>query len=175
MSQGTVLIVEDEAALAEAVEETLLLSNFKSVIAHNAEEALEKIKRYNIQLVISDINMPGLSGHELLKQIKRYQSDIPVLLMTAFSNIEGAVQAMRDGAADYIAKPFEPQYLVERVQHFIDKKIHDETHPIAEDPSTKKLFSLAKKCSSNGCIGDGDRRKWHGKRSFSPFYSSSFI
>ncbi|ALA26143.1 Fis family transcriptional regulator [Piscirickettsia salmonis] len=148
MSQGVVLIVEDEAALAEAIKETLALANLPSVIANHAEEALEKIKRHNILIVISDINMPGISGHELLKQIKRYQSDIPVLLMTAFSNIESAVQAMRDGAADYIAKPFEPEYLVECVQNFINKKIYDEKNPIAEDLNTKKLFSLAKKVAA---------------------------
>ena len=110
-----VLLVEDDRALREALADTLLLAGHDFRAVSCAEEALEAVAAEPFSLVISDVNMPGMDGHQLLALLRTRQPQLPVLLMTAHGAVERAVDAMRQGAADYLVKPFEPKALLDLV------------------------------------------------------------
>lgn len=140
----TVLIVEDDPSLREALQDTLTLENMNAVTEKCAEDALLFLQRdSNVDLIISDVNMGVMSGHDLLRQIKRDYPHIPVLLITAYASISESVQAMKEGAVDYLVKPFEPDVLVETARKVMGTHGSFSSEPIAEAPSSRKLLQLA--------------------------------
>ena len=116
MIQARVLIVEDDHGLREAIVDTLLLAGYVCLEADSGEAALLELNRQSVDMVISDIQMGGMDGHTLLSNIRQKYPQTPVLLMTAYANIDGAVRAMREGAIDYLAKPFHLAELEARVR-----------------------------------------------------------
>jgi two-component system response regulator FlrC len=139
-----VLVVEDDYSLREALEDTLSLANFNVVTAKHAEQAIELLsKEKDILMVVTDINMGELSGHDLLKHITVHHSHIPVLLMTAYGSVRDSVDAIHNGAVDYLVKPFEPKELVDIVHRQLGSAVVNENDmPIAEDEYSKKLLQL---------------------------------
>ena len=107
MKKSRVLVVEDDATLREALCDTLEFAGFSVLAADDGKQALERLRRERVGLVVSDVQMAAMDGHTLLRQIKSHWPELPVVLMTAYGSIERAVEAMRDGAADYLVKPFE--------------------------------------------------------------------
>jgi DNA-binding NtrC family response regulator len=101
-----ILIVDDEVEMRIAMSETLKHCGYPVEISHNAIDALNKFKKGEYSMVITDMTMPKRSGLELLKDVKAIKADIPVLMVTAYGTIETAVEAMKHGAFDYILKPF---------------------------------------------------------------------
>ncbi|MGH8355753.1 MAG: response regulator, partial [Pseudomonas sp.] len=110
-----VLLVEDDRALREALADTLALGGHAYRAVDCAEAALVALAEEPFGLVVSDVNMPGMDGHQLLGLVRSRYPQLPVLLMTAYGAVERAVEAMRQGAADYLVKPFEPKALLELV------------------------------------------------------------
>ncbi|KKK08156.1 Fis family transcriptional regulator, partial [Pseudomonas putida SJ3] len=92
-----VLLVEDDRVLRQALGDTLEIGGFAYQAVGSAEEALEAVLDDAFSLVVSDVNMPGMDGHQLLSQLRRQQPQLPVLLMTAHAAVERAVEAMRQG------------------------------------------------------------------------------
>ncbi|CRM79452.1 sigma-54 dependent transcriptional regulator [Pseudomonas sp. 25 R 14] len=142
-----VLLVEDDRALREALADTLLLAGHDYRAVGSAEEALEAVEQESFSLVVSDVNMPGMDGHQLLGLLRARQPQLPVLLMTAHGAVERAVDAMRQGAADYLVKPFEPKALIELVARHALGVIGaaDGEGPIAFEPASTQLLELAAK------------------------------
>ncbi|WP_112196372.1 sigma-54 dependent transcriptional regulator [Pseudomonas sp. LG1E9] len=140
-----VLLVEDDRALREALADTLLLAGHDYRAVGSAEEALEAVEHETFSLVVSDVNMPGMDGHQLLALLRARQPQLPVLLMTAHGAVERAVDAMRQGAADYLVKPFEPKALIELVaRHALGVIPASEGDgPIAFEPASAQLLELA--------------------------------
>ncbi|KQM51579.1 MULTISPECIES: sigma-54-dependent transcriptional regulator [Pseudomonas] len=140
-----VLLVEDDRALREALADTLLLAGHDYRAVGSAEEALEAVEQESFSLVVSDVNMPGMDGHQLLGLLRARQPQLPVLLMTAHGAVERAVDAMRQGAADYLVKPFEPKALIELVaRHALGVISNAEGEgPIAFEPASAQLLELA--------------------------------
>ena len=101
-----ILIVDDEVEMRIAMSETLKHSGYPVEISHNAIDALNKFKKNDYSMVITDMTMPKRSGIELLKDIRKVNDALPVLMVTAYGTIETAVEAMKMGAFDYILKPF---------------------------------------------------------------------
>jgi len=101
--------------------------------------------------VVSDVNMPGMDGHQLLAQIRSRYPQLPVLLMTAFGAVERAVDAIRQGAADYLVKPFEPRTLLELVaRHALGKlTAGDRDGPVAVEPASVQLLELASRVAQS--------------------------
>jgi two-component system response regulator FlrC len=145
----TVLVVEDDDSLRDALIDTFELQSDMNVVAANsAEEAIARLNEVNVDLVVSDVQMPGLSGYELLKNIHQSAPEIPVILMTAYGNIHDAVIAMQNGASDYITKPFEPQLLISKVERYLPSFNHETVNPIVQDESSRKLLAMAKKVAT---------------------------
>ncbi|KAB0511471.1 sigma-54-dependent transcriptional regulator [Pseudomonas extremorientalis] len=140
-----VLLVEDDRALREALADTLLLAGHDYRAVGSAEDALEAVEQESFSLVVSDVNMPGMDGHQLLGVLRARQPQLPVLLMTAHGAVERAVDAMRQGAADYLVKPFEPKALIELVaRHALGVvPATDGEGPIAFEPASAQLLELA--------------------------------
>jgi len=143
--QTTLLIVEDDAGLRDALCDTLLLANYKVIAAESAEAAMVELGRQHIDLVISDIQMEGMNGLSLLKNIKAKDKGMPVILMTAFAKIDDAVQAMRDGAIDYLSKPFAPEVLINLVERYAPAQQVESTKPVVADETSLQLLQLARK------------------------------
>ena len=149
MSQTRVMIVEDDAGLREALVDTLLLGDYQVVEADSAESAMILLNQTSVDIVVSDVHMGDTNGLTLLRNIKQKLPNLPVLLMTAFAKIDDAVQAMRDGATDYLAKPFAPEVLLNLVNRYAPSKKVVSTQPIVGDVSSKKLLELAQKVAAS--------------------------
>ncbi|WP_417513804.1 sigma-54-dependent transcriptional regulator [Marinobacter sp.] len=150
MAKAQILIVEDDRDLREALVTTLELAKFRVREASNAHEALARLAEAPVDMVVSDVNMPGLSGHELLGEVQRLYPGLPMMLITAYGQISHAVSAMQSGAVDYLVKPFEPKVLVDAVSKIVGgsrQKSGDE--PVAEDPASKRIFQLAAKVAGS--------------------------
>ncbi|WP_319535232.1 sigma-54 dependent transcriptional regulator [uncultured Vibrio sp.] len=143
MAQSKVLIVEDDEGLREALVDTLALAGYEWLEAGCAEEALVKLKSNTVDIVVSDVQMAGMGGLALLKSIKQNWPNLPVLLMTAYANIEDAVSAMKDGAIDYMAKPFAPEVLLNMVSRYAPIKSDDSGDAVVADEKSLRLLALA--------------------------------
>ena len=145
MSGIKVLLVEDDRSLRQALGDTLELGGFTYCAVGSAEEALDAASKETFSLVVSDVNMPGMDGHQLLARLRATQPQLPVLLMTAHAAVERAVDAMRQGAADYLVKPFEPRALLELVaRHALGAASGaDAEGPVACEPASAQLLELA--------------------------------
>ena len=149
MSKSQILVVDDDSRLREAIIDTLVISGYECREASGGNEALDLLSRINVDMVISDIQMDGMDGHTLLNSIHEKYPNIPVLLMTAYANIDGAVRAMKDGAVDYLAKPFAPEVLLNQVNRYIPISKDDSRDPVYGDPKTKELLSLAQRVAKS--------------------------
>lgn len=145
MNKTHILIVEDDAGLREALSDTLELGGYSVIAAEDAEMALVMLNQHQVDLVVSDIQMGEMSGLSLLRSVKARYPQLPVLLMTAFATINDAVQAMRDGATDYLSKPFAPQVLLNLVGRYAPAQKVVSRTPVVGDPSSEALLALAAK------------------------------
>lgn len=144
MNQSKVLIVEDDEGLREALVDTLSLAGYRWLEADSAEQALVLLKTESVDIVVSDVQMAGMDGLLLLRNIKRNYPKIPVLMMTAYANIQDAVSAMKEGAIDYMAKPFAPEVLINMISRYAPVKTEN-TDLIVADAKSLALISLAEK------------------------------
>ncbi len=145
-----ILVVEDDEALREALVDTLDMGGYNVLEADNGRSALDHLSQdefKEIDIVISDVQMPKMDGHQLLKQIKRHY-DIPVLLMTAYGTIGKAIEAMKDGAVDYLVKPFEAEVLVSVVSRYAGKSV-DDHQMIAQSASMQKIAQLSRRVAAS--------------------------
>src|SRR5574340_1716055 len=110
-----ILLVDDQRSLRRSLALMLESAGFHTAEAADGEEALAKLQRETFDLVVTDLRMEGMSGIDLLKEIKRLRPGMPVIVITAYGSIESAVQAMRLGAFDYLSKPFSESDIVEKI------------------------------------------------------------
>jgi two-component system response regulator FlrC len=111
-----VLVVEDDPSLREAIGDTLELAGRSYVSVDGGEAALKALGEQAFSIVVSDVRMMPMDGIALLKEIRVRLPHLPVVLMTAYAEVEKAVDAMRSGACDFLLKPFEPKALLAHQQ-----------------------------------------------------------
>lgn len=141
-----ILLVEDDPDLREALIDTLELANVTVASAEDGESAILMLKENSYDLVVTDVNMPGIDGHELLDYIKKHHVALPVILMTAFAEVNKAVDAMRRGAVDYLMKPFEPEMLIAAVDKYtFSSQAASEGDTVAVSASSHGLLQLARR------------------------------
>ncbi|MFY8272900.1 sigma-54-dependent transcriptional regulator [Pseudoalteromonas sp. SSDWG2] len=144
-----VLVVEDDPGLREALTDTLSLAGVACIAAKSGEDAIMMLKEHDVSLVVSDVQMPGINGIELLKSIKLNYPDLPVLMMTAYATIDDAVEAMRMGAIDYMAKPFAPEVLLNLVSRYLPAEAPAHKGPVVADAKSLALLDLANKVADS--------------------------
>lgn len=127
-----ILVVDDEPNICLILQAALERAGFAVSTTHSAEDAVKLISEQPYELIVSDVMMPGMTGVELLKHLNETSQNIPVLLMTAYGTIQGAVDAMRLGAVDYLTKPIDLEHLKKSVNFWI------KTSQKTQKPSTKK-------------------------------------
>ncbi|MCE9680015.1 sigma-54 dependent transcriptional regulator [Shewanella sp. AS1] len=148
MADVSILLVEDDNALREALVDTLMLAQYQCVDVGSAEEAIIALKSQRFDMVISDVQMEGIGGLGLLNFLQQNNSQIPLLLMTAFATIDNAVNAIKLGAVDYLAKPFAPEVLLNQVSRYL-KPALVENQPVVADEKSLALLDLAQKVANS--------------------------
>jgi len=139
----SILVVEDDAPLREALCDTLRLAGYRALGAASADEALAMLADEDVALVFSDVQMAGTDGHALLRAVKARWPDLPVVLVTAYGSVGRAVAAMRDGASDYLLKPFEAETLLELTARLARPRAAGGDQPVAVDPASRAVTELA--------------------------------
>lgn len=131
----SILLVEDDITFSEMLKQFLVRHTYKVDIAFNLEKATLKLKSESFDLVFTDLRLPDGDGISLLKTIRSQYPRIPVVLMTSYAEVSTAVQAMKQGAFDYISKPFNPDEVLEVIHNALEDISLDEVQP----PNSKPL------------------------------------
>ncbi|MEI6206693.1 MAG: sigma-54 dependent transcriptional regulator [Desulfuromonadales bacterium] len=122
MENVRILIVDDEAVIRDGLKRVLERESFAVETCSSGFHAIEILQKREFDLIITDLKMPGMSGIEVLKSVRTLQPDIPVILITGYASIDTAVEAMKNGASDYISKPFAPDLLMEKVRNALSQR-----------------------------------------------------
>src|SRR3989338_2568438 len=140
MSKPNIFVVDDEPDMVKGL--VLVLREIGEVgTAPTAEEALEYIKRNPVDVVVTDVRMPGIGGISLLEKIKEFRPRIEVIVLTAYGSIESAIDAMKKGAYHYVTKPFNNDELLIVVQRALqDKRLHEELEYLREKVNKAHVF-----------------------------------
>jgi DNA-binding NtrC family response regulator len=134
----SILIVDDEESVRESLYSWFIEDGYHVECAENARKALTLLESDQFDIVLADIKMPGMDGLEMLKRIKVHKKDTIVIVMTAFATVDTAVKALKDGAFDYITKPFDPDDL----SHLIRNATKQITLADENETLKKKVISL---------------------------------
>ena len=140
-SAMNILVVEDDEALRDALLITLEAAGYQVSGADGGPEALLLLEREAFHMVISDLRMAPMDGLQLLNEIRTKKPGLPVLLMTAFGDVDKAVAAMRGGACDFMLKPFEPKALLDQIERYAIPPVAEGV--VAADPRTREVLLLA--------------------------------
>src|SRR4030042_1445108 len=119
-----ILIVDDDRSIRFALKELLIKNEFKVFESGSGEDALNEIKNSFIQIVLVDYQLPGMNGFDLLKKIKTEYEHIEIIFITAYGNENIAINAIKNGAFDYVAKPFDNDELLNRINNLKEKIIN---------------------------------------------------
>ncbi len=162
LSQDKILIVDDDPSLREFLEIFFLNEGYGVLCASDGTEALEILKKENVALVLTDMKMPEMDGLQLLRAIKEEHPGLPVIMITAFASLESAVEAMNEGAWDYLPKPFQLEEVREVVEKALSSanateglesdpvtKIHRLDQMVAKSPAMLKVFQLISRAASS--------------------------
>src|SRR5499426_1609201 len=130
---STILIVEDEPKMRRLLEISLGEEGHTVHTAQDAETGLKWFQREAIDLILTDLNLPGMNGLEFLQEAKRWNASVPVVVMTAYGTVETAVEAMKTGASDYVLKPFSMAEMRLVINKELDvQRVRDENRSLKE-------------------------------------------
>lgn len=138
-----ILVVEDDPSLREAICDTLELAGRPVVAVEGGAQALLALGRQAFAIVVSDVRMVPMDGIVLLKEIRVRHPHLPVVLMTAYAEVDKAVDAMRSGACDFLLKPFDPQALLAQIKKYELPETGETAGVVAIDAASCKLFAVA--------------------------------
>ncbi|PLY10597.1 MAG: Fis family transcriptional regulator, partial [Desulfuromonas sp.] len=116
------MIIDDEKVIREGLRRILEAEDHTTELCASGSAAMDRIQNIDVDLIITDLKMPGMSGIDVLKSIRILQPDIPVIMITGYSTVDTAVDAMKHGAADYITKPFTPENILKFVKRAFEQK-----------------------------------------------------
>lgn len=116
-----ILIVDDSPATLELLQRNLLSSGYRVLMASNVAEAIKAIENTHVDLVITDLKMPGLSGVHLVRHVRENFSDMEVMIITGYPSVKGAIEAVKTGAEEYLVKPFTDEELLSAVEGALRK------------------------------------------------------
>ena len=121
---STILVVDDKADMLETIQDYLQDSDYRVLTAPSGEEALDLMSQEKVDTVVTDLRMGGMGGLELVKRVKETDSQISVLVMTAYGTVEDAVKAIKLGAFDFLTKPFPMKELQVKVAQSLKPAPH---------------------------------------------------
>lgn len=191
---STVWIIDDDKSIRWVLEKALAQANITTRVFEQAEPALAQLKREHPDAIISDIRMPGMDGLTLLKEAKEAHPQLPVIIMTAHSDLDSAVSSYQQGAFEYLPKPFDVDEAVALIQRAIDhfaelnaqapeaEEDQENTEIIGEAPAMQEVFRAIGRLSQsnitvliNGESGTGKELVAHALHKHSPRAAAPFI
>jgi two-component system response regulator HydG len=119
---ATLLVADDDPAVRQSLERTLTREGYHVLLASDGQAALERLQGGGVDLVLSDLKMPGLTGLDLLRAAKVVAPEVDVIMLTAFGTVEEAVKAMKEGAADFLTKPFQRAQLLRVINQALERR-----------------------------------------------------
>jgi two-component system response regulator MtrA len=128
-AKGRILVVDDDASLAEMLSIVLGQEGFDSAVVHRGDQAIEAFRRYKPDVVLLDLMLPGMDGIEVCRQIRR-ESGVPIVMLTAKSDTGDVVVGLESGADDYVVKPFKPKELIARIKARVRRFDAQESEPL---------------------------------------------
>src|SRR5512138_2904182 len=134
MTGAKILIVDDEEVIREGLSRILSDEGNQVALSESGFSAIEKMQKEPFHLVITDLKMPGMNGMEVLRAIRVLQPEVPVIFITGYSTVETAVEAMKNGAFDYLAKPFTAEQLLEKVGKAMEQRAFLLSHHVGDEP-----------------------------------------
>jgi len=140
---GTILVVDDKSVIRDFLQNALSLRGYNVILADNAYKALEIFEQNTIEAVITDVRMPRMSGVALLKKLKKISPGTPVVVITGYGTVNGAVETMKYGASDYLSKPFSAAKLYEVLAGLLYERSKAETYYgriITSDPQMRQIL-----------------------------------
>ncbi len=141
--EARILIVDDEKDFCEILFHVVRREGFAPLVAHNGETALEMIRVGMPDALLLDVKMPGMDGMEVLRQSRALDPELPVLMITAYGGVNGAVEAMKEGAFDYLAKPLNNHELVEKLRRALANRGHKQKKlPIGKRTKNSSVLDL---------------------------------
>jgi len=120
-SKGKVLIVDDASDTLEIIQKLLSFEGYDVILASTGEEGVRKVEEEKPEVVLMDINLPGIDGTEALKRIRDMNPIQSVIMLTAYATVDNAIRALKEGATDFIKKPFENEHLIHIVNQSLEK------------------------------------------------------
>jgi two-component system response regulator FlrC len=139
-----VLVVEDDSTLREALCDTIEYGGYRVWSACDGADALQQLERQPVDLIISDVQMAGMGGERLLREVRARSPELPFVMITAHGSVQHAVAAMREGATDYLLKPFAAEVLLEMLARF-EPAPEPGIDMVAEDPAMQRVCRLAER------------------------------
>ncbi|MEA3287054.1 MAG: sigma-54 dependent transcriptional regulator [Candidatus Marinimicrobia bacterium] len=137
----SILIVDDELSVRDSLSNWFIEDGYSVDTAEDAKVALRKIEAFNFHIILVDIKLPGMDGLELNRRIKSINEDTIVIIMTAFASVDSAVQALKDGAYDYVCKPFDPDAVTHIIRN-ASKNIELSTENLSLQERIKSLANV---------------------------------
>lgn len=153
MRKYTILIVDDEENVARLLSKVFAKEGFVTYTAADANAALALIERHHVDILLTDIKMPEISGIELLKKVKKIDSSIKVVLMTAFATLDTAIEALKMGARDYITKPFNLEDVLDSINKILGNSEEESVNiEMQETPEIVDRFLISKSQKMRGVL-----------------------
>jgi len=121
ISKGKVLIVDDAPDTVEIIKKLLVFEGYEVLTTSTGEEGVKKVEEEKPEIVLLDISLPGIDGNEALRRIRKVDSIVSVIMLTAFATVDNAISALKEGASDFVKKPFENEHLVHLVNQCLEK------------------------------------------------------
>jgi DNA-binding NtrC family response regulator len=137
-----ILVVDDDPQMRAALGEAIQRLGYPAVLAENGQEALQRLKGSPFSMVITDMKMPRMDGLSLMRQVRRSSGHLPVLVITGYGSVENAVETMKEGAAEYLMKPFSFDSLTSRINSIMER-CSPSREIITASPGLRKVISLA--------------------------------
>jgi len=149
IERATIAIVEDDTTLREVLLETAATAGYRVLGFEHGGACLAALETTTVDLVLTDLQMAPVDGLALLREIRRRTRELPVVLMTAHGTIQSAIDAMKNGATDYLVKPFEAEVLIAGLDQWLPQGDGGAgVEMIAEDPATRRVLELARRVAA---------------------------
>jgi DNA-binding NtrC family response regulator len=143
-----ILIVDDDHQMQTALKEAISRVGFEAILAGDGQEALHLLTQSSFSMIVTDMRMPKMDGLSLLKEIRRKIGHIPILVITGFGTIQDAVEVMKEGASDYLLKPFSFEALITKIQTLMER-IHQERGFLTENQKMLQVLKIAEEVSTS--------------------------
>jgi DNA-binding NtrC family response regulator len=143
-----ILVVDDDPQMRSALKEAIRRIGYSADACETGHEAIGRISRTGYSLVVTDMKMPGMDGLSLLREIRRRHATQPVVVITGYATVENAVETMREGATDYLLKPFSFDALKKTVLSVMTRTV-DEREFLTDDPGMRKILALARNIAAS--------------------------